>query len=975
MRNLRHFGLVLLMSTLALGIATWPSHAIACTSVADCDDGNPCTDELCDDTLGCVYANVNRACDDGNACSSGDACNAGTCVGGPIASGCTSCQAAAVLPPGGGTFTGVTSGTGSLTGSCGSTGPSPERVYSWTPTASGTAVIATCGSGTLYDSVLHVHAGTCGGADLGCNDDTAGCVTGEPNDHHGSRVSLTVTAGQTYVIVVDGYNGASGAYTLMVAPPSLCGNGVREGAEACDGGDVAGCPSGQCTASCTCVAPSGGLPDLVPQIVDVAVDFNTTVFAGDVAEGCAEATSGVDLLRFGAYSRNDGTADFTLGDPQCPTPCDQHPLEVCGDPDFVCSPAAGHNHAHYNNYARYDLLDATGQVIVIGHKQGYCLRDTTCGNPVYTCTNQGITAGCSDLYGANLGCQYLDITGIPGGTYTLRVTIDPFDRIPELSEGNNVAQQSVTIVRPGGATPTRTATPARTATRTPTPTRTATRTPTPATTASPGAGTPLPTQTPAATPTVNADPGGCVPVVTQVGPRTSYWRITPTYSCALGGACDTAYQIIKNPGTIAVCRVDAYLFNNSGTTGSLAFSLVNAARTTLYGTSTSVNVATLPGGTGLCVGGSTPGAACVTGTCAGGGTCDVDDDSNLTTFTFANDVNVSGDFLLAARPQSLSNLVRWADTSPDTAYENSAYNAWNPFPSMANTGSDYVFRIYARVPGTPTATVVATVTPTPMVTGTTTQTATPAVTSTSAATSTPIATATTGATSTPVPTSTAIATTTAAATTTPVPTGTVNATTTPVPTATVNATITPVPTGTVNATITPARTATATVNATTTPAATATTVRTTTPVASTTPVPTATAGAGACSAVISIPSAGGVFSGSTAGASSLAATCASTNTAPEQVYSWTPTRSGNAVIETCGAATSFDTVVSVRQASCTSGQERGCNDDTTNCNTGEPSTYHGSRVRVRVNANQTYFIVVDGYGGASGTYQLRVTPP
>lgn len=927
MRTTRHVGLVVLLSVLALGIATQPPHAAACTSAADCDDGNPCTDELCDDSLGCVYADVSRACDDGNACSSGDTCNAGTCVGGPIAAGCTSCQAIAVLPPEGGVFSGVTAGTGSVASSCGSTGPSPERVFRWTPSASGTAVIATCGSGTLYDSVVHVKAGTCTGTELGCNDDTQGCVTGEPSAYHGSRVVVSVSAGQTYVIVVDGYNGAAGAYTLTVTPPSLCGNGVREGLEACDGGDVAGCPSGQCTGTCTCVPPAGGLPDLVPQIVDVSLDFDTTVFAGDVVEGCAEATSGVDLLRFGAYSRNDGTADFTLGDPQCPTPCDQHPLEVCGDPDFICSPAAGHNHAHYNNYARYDLLDAAGQTIVVGHKQGYCLRDTTCSDPFYTCENQGVTAGCSDLYGANLGCQYLDITGIPSGTYTLRVTIDPFDRIPELSEGNNVAQQSVTIVRPGGATPTRTVTPARTATRTPTPAATASPAPT---------ATPLPTQTsgtPAPTPTVNPNPDDCLPVATQIGTRTSYWRITPTYSCALGGACDTAYQIIKNPGTLAVCRVDAYVFNNTSATGSLAFSLVNAARTTIYGTSASVNVATLPRGTGLCVGGSTPGAACVSGTCTGGGTCDVDDDSNLTAFTFGTDVNVSGDFLLAARPQSLSNLVRWADTSPDTAYENSTYNAWNPFPSMANTGSDYVFRIYARVAGTPTASVVATPTPTPMLTGTTTDNATPA------ATTSPIGTTTPGATSTSEPTFTA------------------DATSTPAPTSTPDATTT------AGATTTPAHTATATAVATTTPAA------------SPTPVPTATAVAGACGAVISIPSAGGVFTGSTAGASSLAATCASTNTAPEQVYSWTPAQSGNAVIETCGAATSFDTVVSVRQTSCTSGQERGCNDDTQGCNTGEPSTYHGSRVRAQVTAGQTYFIVVDGYGGAQGNYTLRITPP
>ena len=469
---------ILVLCALATAPLLAPGVAFACASSADCNDGNPCTDDLCDADLGCVYAQVSNPCDDGNSCSTSDACNNGTCVGGPIANGCTSCQAIADLPAAGGTFIGTTSGTGSLSGSCGSTGPSPERVYRWVPSTSGTAVVSTCGSGTLYDSVVYVHAGTCGGAELACNDDTAGCTTGEPNDHHGSRVAMSVTAGQIYVIVVDGYNGAHGQYALTVTPPTTCGNGIREGVEECDGADAAGCATGQCTATCTCVQPAGGLPDLVPQIVDVSVAFNQTVADGDVAEGCAETTSGVDLLVFGAYSRNDGTADFVLGDPQCPLPCDQHPLAVCGDPDFICSPAAGHNHPHYQNYARYELLDANGQTVVVGHKQGYCLRDTNCATPVYTCTNQGVTAGCSDLYGAGLGCQYLDITGVPSGTYTLRVTIDPFNRITELSEANNVVQQPVTITRPGGATPT--------------PTRTPTRTPTPGPTATGPTGTPTP---------------------------------------------------------------------------------------------------------------------------------------------------------------------------------------------------------------------------------------------------------------------------------------------------------------------------------------------------------------------------------------------------------------------------------------------------------------------------------------------------
>jgi hypothetical protein len=873
MPNTRHVGLVMLMTALAVGIAARPPRAAACVSAADCDDGNPCTDELCDDALGCVYADVNRACDDGNACSTSDACNAGTCVGGPIAAGCTSCQAAAVLPSEGGTFTGMTAGTGSLTGSCGSTAPSPERAYRWTPAASGTAVIATCGTSTRYDSVVYVRAGTCGGAELGCNDDTTGCVTGEPNDHHGSRVTLAVTAGQTYVIVVDGYNGARGAYTLTVSPPSLCGNGVREGGEACDGGDVAACPSGQCTGSCACAAPSGGLPDLVPQIVDVRTDFGTTVDPGDVAEGCAEATTGVDLLRFGAYSRNDGTAAFVLGDPQCPTPCTDHPLEVCGDPDFVCSPAAGHNHAHYDNYARYDLLDGGGQTIVVGHKQGYCLRDTTCGNPVYTCANQGISAGCSDLYGSNLGCQYLDVTGIPSGTYTLRVTLDPFDRIAELSEGNNVAQQSVTIVRPGGSTPTRTATPVRT----PTPTRTATRTPTPTRTATPAAvasatGTAVPTitsATPIAVATATATPGGTPTPITGCA-------VTAVLPAGGGSVSGTTAGASRTSGTCAATAnapEAVYQWTPSASGTAIAFTCGTETRfdSVLYVRSD---------------------------TCSGGQIACNDDTTNCTTGEPSTYHGSRVSFAVTAGRTYF--LVVDGYNVAAGAYVLTVTAPGGPVPSSTRTATP-------TTAATPSRTATAVATPSA------TRTATPALTATLARTSTP------GTTTTPDATSTAIPTTTTAARTT-TPTHAPTRTPTPAPTATP-------PTG------------------------------------------------GACGAAIPIPSAGGVFNGSTNGASSLTATCAATNTAPERVYQWTPSRSGGAVLETCGPATTFDTVLSIRQTSCDGGAERGCVDDTTNCVTSEPSNHHGSRVSVQVTAGQTYFIVVDGYGGARGDYTLRVTPP
>src|SRR6266481_2301733 len=129
------------------------------------------------------------------------------------------CSSPTIIPSQGGTFSGTTSGTSSLTGSCGSSGTSPERVFQWTPAVSGTATIQTCGAGTNFDTILYMRSGLCAsGLEVasGCNDDACPDASGL---NRASRITPTVTAGQTYFIVVDGYGGAQGNFTLTVTPP------------------------------------------------------------------------------------------------------------------------------------------------------------------------------------------------------------------------------------------------------------------------------------------------------------------------------------------------------------------------------------------------------------------------------------------------------------------------------------------------------------------------------------------------------------------------------------------------------------------------------------------------------------------------------------------------------------------------------------------------------------------------------------
>src|SRR3989442_7276982 len=127
-----------------------------------------------------------------------------------------SCASPTVIAAQGGTFTGTTSGTSLLAGSCGSTGSAPEQVFQWTPAVSGTATIQTCGASTNFDTILYMRSGLCAsGAEVasGCNDDACTNSTGA---NRASRITPTVTAGQTYFIVVDGYGSSHWKFALTV---------------------------------------------------------------------------------------------------------------------------------------------------------------------------------------------------------------------------------------------------------------------------------------------------------------------------------------------------------------------------------------------------------------------------------------------------------------------------------------------------------------------------------------------------------------------------------------------------------------------------------------------------------------------------------------------------------------------------------------------------------------------------------------
>jgi len=162
----------------------------------------------------------------------------------------------------------------------------------------------------------------------------------------------------------------------------------------------------------------------------------------EVQERCILAPGHRLLLRFDGVIQNLGLGDLVIGSPE-------------NNPLFVFSEC--HGHYHLKDIMTFELLDPlTGEVVrtaggeVVSRKQGFCLKDT---DPIagdrprlYDCENQGLTPGWADIYGRDLGCQGLDVTDVPGGHYTLRITVNAGRTFAEGNYGNNSALVQVSLL-------------------------------------------------------------------------------------------------------------------------------------------------------------------------------------------------------------------------------------------------------------------------------------------------------------------------------------------------------------------------------------------------------------------------------------------------------------------------------------------------------------------------------------------------
>jgi hypothetical protein len=336
---------------------------------------------------------------------------------------------------------GTTCGNALATTTGSFTAPARNTWYEFTPTVSGMYALSTCGTNScdtrlwVYENCSALIDNTVQGT-LFFNDDFCGTQ---------STISGALQAGTTYYIRI-GDNGTSCAGAInwqlsYTGPITGCMDTT-----ACNYNPLATVSDGNCIYFGDPACPNG--PDLVLRQDVLAaslqlVSYNSTD-ACLVPERCVSGMGTRDIIRFTTHIENNGAVDYYVGMPSVNNP--QFSNNNC------------HGHWHYDSYAEYLLFDQNGTALPIGMKNGFCVMDLICehgGTAQYGCGNMGITAGCGDIYDRGLMCQWIDVTTVPDGNYTMVVRVNWLQQTDflgryETDYDNNWAQVCITLSRATG---------------------------------------------------------------------------------------------------------------------------------------------------------------------------------------------------------------------------------------------------------------------------------------------------------------------------------------------------------------------------------------------------------------------------------------------------------------------------------------------------------------------------------------------
>jgi hypothetical protein len=127
----------------------------------------------------------------------------------------------------------------------------------------------------------------------------------------------------------------------------------------------------------------------------------------------------------------------------------------------------GHLHWHLRDLEHSELTDDNG-IVATSAKHGFCFWDNVkynlalpgapgsavydragCGAPSSLAVSMGLSVGWGDAYAWRLPDQYIDITGLGPGHYTLSVKADDGEWFAESNENNNSTSVLLEIKRKG----------------------------------------------------------------------------------------------------------------------------------------------------------------------------------------------------------------------------------------------------------------------------------------------------------------------------------------------------------------------------------------------------------------------------------------------------------------------------------------------------------------------------------------------
>ena len=316
--------------------------------------------------------------------------------------------------------------------------------HTFTPESNGMYSFSSCGNGC--DTRLYIYDY----CQMGNFDDTnEGSIYFDDNQGGcGEEAQLTVLleAEVTYWIRWASFEGPcteSWTWTFeFVGPPTGCTD-----EEACNYNPMAEVDDDSCIYPGD---PACTGPDLIVVEDAIISSLQTQIMQVSesdcyIDEGCLNGYGERELVRFTTHIKNIGDLDYYIGVPG-----------DAGTNQFEWGEC--HGHWHHNGYAKYDLFDLNGTLIPIGFKNGFCVMDLECsggGDYQYGCGNMGISAGCGDIYGAGLSCQWIDVTQVQDGTYYLVVRAN-YEFIPdalgreEMSYDNNHAAVCINLDRSSG---------------------------------------------------------------------------------------------------------------------------------------------------------------------------------------------------------------------------------------------------------------------------------------------------------------------------------------------------------------------------------------------------------------------------------------------------------------------------------------------------------------------------------------------